>query len=147
MKRLSLLTFALLLVACRGKIAGTVPLAGDGDAEANIQTTGGKLTLWADTDGKWEGSENTKIDIRYDIEILQQGKSLARLTCQTSDANTSVCGTHTNIMGQHDADCELKLRCDVPAIPAGETVFRVKGTTGTNVKMIRKMSLNVRSGS
>ena len=144
---LSILSLSLILTACRGKLAGTATLTGNGEAEARFQSTGGKLTLWADTDGKWEGGENSHMDVRYDIEILQQGKTIGRLTCNTADVSTSVCGTHIDMGGSHSADCELKLPCPVPNVPAGETVFRVKATTGPNVKSTKKVSLNIRAGS
>ena len=141
-----LVAFALVsLVACRGKLLASAQLTGPGTAEGRFRSTGRKIALWADTDGKWTGPKSSRMDVRYDVDIVQNGTKIGSFVCGTQENGSStVCGTHSDIMGKHDGDCEVSLDCALPEIPAGETVMRVRATTGPNVKLVRKMSLNVR---
>jgi len=135
-----------LLAACRGKLLSTAVLLGPGVAETKFSTNGGKLVLWADTDGKWNGPKNSKMELTYDVEFSRAGASLGHVVCSTTErGGTNVCGSHSNIMGSHDADCEIELGCKVPSLPAGEVSMRVYATKGANVVLVRKMSLNVRA--
>lgn len=140
-----LLTLGLLLGGCRGKKLGTAELHGPGLAETMIQASGKKkLALWADLDGKWTGSDNSNMEIVYEVDVLQNGKPLGHLSCSTADSSTRVCGTVMTVNDSHDADCELALPCKVPPVAAGDVIFKVKATLGSNAKSVRKMSLNVR---
>lgn len=138
--------FALLalLAACRGKLLATAHLDGPGSAEARFTSTGKKLVFWADTEGRWTGGKSSRMEIVYDVDVLVDGALVAHVTCDSADVSTSVCGTHTNFMGDHEADCELKLKCAIPKVPPGEALLRVRGRKGANVLEVRNMSLNVR---
>ena len=140
------LGLALVLVGCRGKLIATASLHGPGKATTTFSATGRKLTLWADTDAKWNGSKNSKPNVAYEIDVKQGGKVLGHVSCSTDDrGGTSVCGTHTNTFGSHSADCEMLLGCSLPPLPAGEIELAVTGSTGPNVTSTTNMSLNVRA--
>jgi hypothetical protein len=130
---------------CRGKIVATAQLTAPGAAETRFPVTGKKLALWADTDGKWNGSKNSRFDATYEIDVLQNGATVGHISCSTMERDgTTVCGTHSNVMGSHDADCEIALGCRLPPLTGGEVQLRVTGRTGPTVKLVRKMSLNIR---
>jgi hypothetical protein len=136
---------AMSTMGCRGKLVGTAELLGPGTTEASFEASGKQLTLWADTDGKWRGGENSKMDVSYEIDVVRGGANLAHLSCSTASSGTQVCGTSTTINSAHDADCEIALACKLPDLAAGTFQLKVTGRTGPNVTLVRKMSLNVRS--
>lgn len=142
--RFGLLLLVLGAGACRGKVAGTAPLMGPGTVTAHVVATG-PIQVWADTDVRWVGPKSSKPELEYDVELKQNGKDVGRLQCSTSDrSGTSICGGHSNIMGEHNADCEISLNCPFPSI-SGDIEVKVTGRTGANVKSVKKMSLNFRS--
>ena len=148
--RFALAAIAVLvsLAGCRGKVLASAELTGPGIAEAQFIATGGKATLWADLDGAWSGTKNSQMEVRYEVELVQNGATIGSLVCDTkaNRGSSSVCGTHSDIHGEHEGDCEISLDCPLPQLPAGATVMRVKATTGSNVKSVKRMSLNLRGG-
>ncbi|MCC6526313.1 MAG: hypothetical protein IT373_26945 [Polyangiaceae bacterium] len=136
---------ALGLVACRGDIVVTAELHGPGTVEVRLPVTSQRLALWADTDGKWHGSKH--LLVRYEIDVLQEGKTIGHVSCSTNDVSVSVCGTTSNIGGAHSGDCEMKMNCQLPGLAeSGEVVLRVTAQPGDGVDAIDKISLNVRKG-
>lgn len=141
---LSLVALVTLLGGCRGKLVATASLRNAGAVDIKFRPPGKKLVLWADTDMKWKGPKTSKPDVSYEIEIMQGGKVVNKVSCSTNErAGTSICGSHSNIMGTHDADCEIELACSFPAL-SGEVELHVVGKTGPNVISSQKMSLNIR---
>lgn len=135
---------ALALGACRGKVAGTATLTGPGTVTTHVIATG-PIQVWADTDVSWTGPKSSKPLLEYDLELKQNGKDAGRLQCSTGDrAGTSICGSHTNVMGDHNADCEISLNCAFPSL-TGDIEVKATGRTGSNVKAVKKMSLNFRA--
>lgn len=141
--RFALLALALLFSGCRGKMLATAELHGAGTAEARFAATTAKLALWADTEGKWRGGK--RFPVSYDLAVTIDGKSLGHVTCSTADVSVSVCGTSVTIGSSHSADCELKMKCSLPALPAaGAIVLRVTAKLGPGVESTTNVSLNVR---
>jgi hypothetical protein len=130
------------VVGCRGKALGTAELHGAGTADAHFTSTGGKLALWADTDGKWRGTKH--MPVYYDVDFLVGGKSVGKVLCDTSDVSQSVCGMQVTIGAEHSGDCEMKLPCQVPTLPSGAVIMRVNAKPGPQVEKATKLSLNVR---
>jgi len=137
---------ALLAAGCRGKLYGTAPLSGPGTAEVTFTSTGAPVYLWADTDGSWEGaaSRHSYFPVHYEVEVLSQGKPIGHVSCSTEGASEQVCGSRTSVNGSHKGDCEIKLPCALPSIPAGPATLRVTGAPGKEATDVRKMSVNVR---
>jgi hypothetical protein len=137
------------LFGCRGKLLATASLSGPGTAEARF-TPGKNMRLWADYDGEWTGgggSKHSKPPLKYDIDVLQGGKSLGRITCTTpSNGGTKVCSGETSIGNDHTGNCEVSLDCNLPALGSGEVTLKVTGSFSdpARIKKVTKMSLNVR---
>ncbi len=138
------LLLALGGAGCRGKLVASAALTGPGTAEASFVASGKPLRLWADTDGEWKGGKSAKLNVTYDVVVLRSGQELTRITCTTEDVRSTVCGVHKHVDGVHDADCELQLGCALPSLTPGDVQLRVTATTGPNVTLARKLSLNVR---
>ena len=121
-------------------------LNGAGTADAHFQATGAPVVLWADTDGKWRGpnSRYSHFPVHYEIDVLSKGSKVAHVSCDTQDTKEAVCGVRTSDGDTHSGDCELKLACALPAIPAGDCVLQVTGTPGKEALEVKKMSINVR---
>jgi len=146
MRSILLVPVASLLVVtgCRGKAVATAELHGPGTADAQFQSTGAPLVLWADTDGKWHGGSNSRFAVHYEIDILANGTKTGHIACDTKDSSESVCGTKSSSGDVHTGDCEIKLTCAVPAIPAGPATLHVTGSLGAGTSDVKKMSINVR---
>lgn len=141
---LALAALATSTAACRGKVAGSAALAGPGTVTTHLVVTG-PIQVWADTDVRWSGAKNSKPELEYDVDLKQNGKSVGHLQCSTGErSGTSICGTHTNIMGDHNADCEIALNCPFPSVN-GDVEIKVTGRTGSNVRAVRKMGVNFRA--
>jgi hypothetical protein len=138
------LSLSALVVGCRGKVVGTAALSGPGSADVEIHTTGAPLTLWADTDGEWHGGSHSHFAAHYEIDVHVGGTSIGHVTCDTKDTTESVCGTKVSNGNDHRGDCELKLACALPTIPAGSAKLHVVGTLGAGTSNVKKMSINVR---
>lgn len=144
MKARIVFALALGLAACRGRVAGTAPLSGPGTVTTHLVATGRPIQVWADTDVSWVGQKSSKPDLEYVLDLKQNGQDVGHLECSTTArSGTSICGTHSNIMGEHRADCEISLDCPFPNL-SGDIEIRVTGRTGGNVKSVKKMSLNFR---
>lgn len=140
------IVLALALAGCRGKLVATAELKGPGTATTHFASTPKPVTVWADTDAKWTGGEHSKPEISYEVDVRQNGKDVGNVSCSTTNSGgKTVCGTDSNIMGTHDADCEYLLACTLPALQPGDVEVKVTGATGANVKSTKKMSLNFRA--
>lgn len=139
------IALAASLVGCRGDKVTTIALAGPGTAEGKYMS-GPDVVLWSDWEGEWQGSKNSKLSVAYDIEVLQAGARIAQLTCVTTNTTTSFCGRSVGIFNNRSADCEVLLKCELPATKPGEVVLRVTGRMGdpSRTKSIKKMDLVVR---
>ncbi|HEY1694498.1 MAG TPA: hypothetical protein VGG39_20150 [Polyangiaceae bacterium] len=134
----------LVLTGCRGKVLGTAELHGPGTADAHFTSTGAPVVLWADTDGKWHGGQHSHFAVHYEIDVLSGGKNVGHVACDTKDSSESVCGVEVSDGNEHHGDCELKLACQLPAIPAGPADLHVTATIGAGTSDVKKMSVNVR---
>jgi hypothetical protein len=134
----------LLVTACRGKVLATADLPGPGAADVHFTSTGGPIFLWADTDGKWHGGSHSRFAAHYEIDILSGGTKTGHVACDTKDTQVTVCGVEVSNGNEHSGDCELKLACDVPTIPAGDAALHVVATLGAGTSDVKKMSINVR---
>jgi len=146
-KKLSrfLLCGLLIGASCRGPILATAELHGAGHAEVKFTSTGRPVVLWADTAGEWYGAGRySRLPVHYEIDIDASGKEVGHITCDTATSQTKVCGNRLAVGRDKRADCEYKLTCKLPPLPAGEIVLKVTGTPGKTVKQVTKMSLNVR---
>jgi hypothetical protein len=139
-----LIACVLVMAACRGKLVATAELHGAGTAEARFHATGAPLILWADTDGKWRGNSKSHLPVHYDVDVLAGGANSGHVSCDTKDSRQSVCGVHVSSGDVQRGDCELKLACRLPAVPAGDIVLRVKGEPGKSATEVKKLSINVR---
>lgn len=135
---------ALSLVACRGKAIGTANLAGTQSADVSFTADGKPLVLWADTDGEWHGGGNSRFAAHYDIDVMSGTNKLGHISCDTADAHEEVCGTKISNGNDHHGDCEIKLECVVPTIPAGPASMHVVGTIGAGTSNVKKMNINIR---
>jgi len=144
-RRLFLVACVLVTTACRGKLVASAELHGAGTAEAHFRSTGAPLVLWADTDGKWRGSnKQSRFPVQYEIDVLAGGSNVGHVSCATRDSRVQVCGTRISAGGVQSGDCELRLVCTLPAIPVGDAVLRVKGEPGKDAMEVKRMSINVR---
>lgn len=127
------------------KIA-TVTLAGPGTAEARY-TSEKTLTVWSDWTGEWRGTSRSKLQLAYDIELLQGGKSVGKVSCDTSSVKSSFCSSDWNTMGHRKASCEVQMKCELPDTKPGEVTVRVVGKLldPANTKKVDKMDLNLRT--
>jgi hypothetical protein len=136
----------LVLGGCRGKLLATAHLASPGTAEVHFRPAKG-LQLWSDYDGEWTGNHNAKMPIKYDIDVIQNGKSLGKIACNAETASTSVCGSSTTMNSDHTGNCEVKLDCSLPTLGPSEVTLKVTGRVDSSrVRRVTNMSLNVREG-
>jgi hypothetical protein len=138
------LALALGLVGCRGNVLGTAELHGPGTAEAHFQSTGAPVFFWADTEGRWAGTKRSHFAAHYEIDITGGGHAIGHVSCDTKDSSESVCGTRVSDGATNHGDCEVKLTCAVPPVPAGPATLEVVATVGAGTSDVKKMSLNVR---
>lgn len=140
------MVLAVAMGGCRGKLIARADIrASGGSAEVSATPPAG-ATVWADTDGEWNGPKNSYMAITYTIEIMQGGKATGTFTCDTSVVETAVCGSVTNIGGHHSADCELLLSaCKLPSAATGAVTLKITAKTGANVTVARNLSLNFRA--
>lgn len=136
---------ALGLVGCRGEKVTTIALAAPGTAEGKYQS-GPDVVLWADSDGEWRGSKSSKLSLIYDVEVFQAGAKVGQINCATTSSTTSICGSSRTFGSERSEDCEVLLKCELPATKPGEVVLRVTGQMGdpARTKRIKKMDLVVR---
>jgi hypothetical protein len=135
----------LLVTGCRGKVVATAELHGPGAADAHFTATGAPLVLWADTDGQWHGGAHSRFAAHYEIDVLTgTGSKIGHIACDTKDASESVCGVEVSDGDTHHGDCEIKLPCELPVIPAGAASLHVTASVGAGTSAVKKMSINVR---
>ncbi len=131
-------------VGCRGKMVATAVLSGPGTADVQFESTGKPLVLWADTEGSWIGDKRSRFPALYEIDVLSNGAKIGHVTCDTSTSTMRVCGTRVSVNNSRQGDCELKLTCRLPPIPAGSASLHVTGSSGPGASNIKNMSINVR---
>jgi hypothetical protein len=151
--RPSVLSFTLIasatlaLPGCRGKLLATARLTGPGTAEVHFRGGGKTHRLWSDYDGTWTGPKHSRLPIKYDIDVIQNAKSLGKISCDTeASSGTAVCGSETTINNQHTGNCEVSLACALPALGPSEVTLKVTARIGdpSRVSRVSNMSLNVR---
>jgi len=136
------------LAGCRGKLLATAHLTAPGSAEVHFRGGGKSYKLWSDYEGSWRGSQkNARMPLHYDVEVIQNGKSLAKLSCDTeSNGGTAVCGSQTRVNDQHTGNCEVSLTCGLPELGPSDVTLKVTGKYAdpSRVSHVSNMSLNVR---
>ena len=148
MRILGLAFLLLVLAACtsRGPLLARAELRGPGTAEAKFRTPATPPQLWASLDGTWSGGRYSKHPVHYEIDVLHAGQSLGHVACDTSSASYSVCGSSLTVGSTHSGDCEVRLECQLPLLPAnGDVTLRVTGARAGSIEKIADMSLLVRA--
>lgn len=109
-------------------------------------TTDKAIALWSDYGGEWEGGSKSHLPLAYDIEVLQGGAVVGKVSCDTRSVRQSVCSGGSSIFGKRTGACEVELKCDLPETKPGEVTLRVTGRLPdpAKVKKVYKMHLNVR---
>ena len=135
-----------MLFGMRGDLIVTAPLSGAGSAEARFVATGGDLALWASLNGSSSSSPGSKtlrkiLPVRYDIEVIHDGKLLHTLSVETQRSRPS-----QKLVCTRAPDCEVYLE-DLPKLPPGPVLLRVKGTPHPDFTHVKDMSLLVRKGT
>lgn len=131
---------------CRGKLVARADIRASGGSAEVTTTLPAGATIWADTDGEWNGPKKSYMAITYTIEVMEGGKATGTVTCDTSVVETAVCGSVTNIGGHHSADCELLLStCKLPNGASGPVTLKITAKTGANVTAARNLSMNFRA--
>ncbi|MBX7078305.1 MAG: hypothetical protein K1X88_03890 [Nannocystaceae bacterium] len=136
-----------LVCGCRGDLLAKAELHGEGVAQARIASGPDALALWGQVEGKWRGGKLDKLPVAWDVEVTQQGTLVERLACDTDHVESVICGVHAFVDGVHEADCELRLSCRMPALAPGEVVLDVTGRMlrPAQILAITEMSLHVRA--
>ena len=80
---------------------------------------------------------------RFDV-LTGTGSKVGHIACDTKDSSESVCGVEVSDGDTHHGDCELKLPCELPSIPAGPASLHVVASVGPGTSEVKKMSVNVR---
>jgi hypothetical protein len=133
----------VLLAACRGAPVATVELPTDATPqEVHFVSKGKPVALWSDTDGKWTNTRNMPVD--YDVEFLVGGKTIGRVQCDGRSATTRVCRSEVSINSEHSGNCEVKMHCAAPTLPAGDVVVRVTARRESSVSALTHRALVVR---
>ncbi len=145
-RALALAALCLGLLGCRGdRIAGVAMLApGTGEARFTSDKT---LSLWSDWSGEWEGGTKSHLPLAYEIEVLQGGAVVGKVSCDTKSIRQSVCSGGSSIFGHRTGACEDEMKCDLPDTKPGEITLRVTGRLldPAKTKKVHKMHLNVRA--
>lgn len=141
----ALLALVVGLAGCQGDLLATAVLTGPGTAEARFTTTG-PVVLWSDWSGEWSGNNAAKLSLVYEIDVEQAGVLVGHVTCNTTRSSATSCVNERELPTSESADCEVKLRCELPPTKPGEIVLRVTGRLGDpdHTKRVSKMSLRVR---
>ncbi len=149
MYKRALCTFVLAasaLSGCRSKLVSHADIRTSGGFAEVMMTLPAGASIWADTDGEWNGPKNSYMSVAYTIEVLEDGKVTGTVTCDTSATESAVCGSITNIGGHHAGDCELRLSsCKVPNGVTGAVTLKITARSGANVTVVRNLSLNFRA--
>ena|SRR5438105_1765487 len=138
-----------LLAGCRGDLLASAKLPGPGTAQTRFDS-GKDVELWSAFDGQWEGNASSKYSkppLAYQIEVLQGGDVVGKVTCVTATSSSRVCGEFKKVGGEFEGDCEFRMNCELPKLRPGEVVLRVTGKLAdpARVKQVKDMSLNVRA--
>ena len=54
--------------------------------------------------------------IIYDVDVVEPGKPVVRISCDARSTTMAVCGSQTNLFGELDAECQVKLPCALPPL-------------------------------
>lgn len=110
----------LTLVAC-GKEEARIPFAADGAGQTTADMKAGDVAFWTDIDVSFEGDAS----LRYEIELLQGGKTVGSTTCnplgQLPMKSTWV---ETNAGDKHSRSGNGKMACDLKLVTAGATTVK-----------------------
>ena len=134
----------------RGPVVAKAELTQPGTAETRfIHQSGAGYILWATLSGKHrsnQGRASSTMPIIYDVDVVEPGKPVVRITCDARSTTMAVCGSQTNLFGELDAECEVKLPCTLPPLGSSEVVLRVAGRAAepARILLIRDMSVVVR---
>lgn len=110
----------LLLAAC-GKEVGRVPLHGEGKGETTVQVTQGKpLAVWTSLDVKYTGS----FAAIYDVELVQEGSTVAKTQCNPFDVNVKTGSKVVNIGDDHSMSYNGKMKCELAPSRNGNATIR-----------------------
>jgi len=71
-------------------------------------------------------TEYWDFDLNYDIELLQNGKSIGKTYCNALDIGTFINLVETNINDKHNIKYLWKMRCDLMVPEASETTVNIK---------------------
>jgi hypothetical protein len=132
-----------ILTGCRGKplAVADLPTAG-GSTEVHLRSTGKPVALWSDTNGKWTGGAN--LPVTYQVEFVVNGSTIGRIACESASASTRVCAQKSNIGSSHSGNCEVKMGCAAPALPAGDVLVKVTARPALVVTELTHLALVVR---
>ncbi len=144
MRRASIiLVFVAFLSACRGKPLATAELgSAGGSAQVHFASNGKPIALWSDSDGKWTGHQN--LPVHYLVDFVVGGSIVGRAECRSEAASTRVCRSTVTVNGNHSGNCEVKLSCTTPTLPAGDVVVQVTAKPGPEVSELKHLALVVR---
>jgi len=152
--RFALVVALVFAAGCRGKVVGTAELRGSGSANVEFQSSGEPLVLWADTDGDWRDNlacnprvkqtQQAYFPVHYEIDVHAKGAKIGHVACDTVSADAASCRATSCTNESYSANCELRLTCRLPPIPAGPASLSVVGSVGAAVASVRRMSINVR---
>lgn len=133
------------LLGCRGDKIATVVLAGPGTAEVRFASEK-TVTLWSDWEGEWKGGTRSKLQLAYEVEVLQAGILVGKVGCDTISVLESVCSGGSNEHGNRKDRCEVQMKCELPDTMPGEITLRVTGRLlePATTKSVTKMNVNVR---
>lgn len=137
---------ALALVGCRGEKVATVELAGpDITAETKFTTTK-QVVLWSDWDAVWKGRKNMDFPVSYKVDVLQAGALVGTVSCDTKSSSQGTCKPGADMTTPYRAQCEVRLKCELPETKPGEITLRVTATLvdPANTKQVTQLNLNVR---
>ncbi len=137
---------SLAACASRGPLLARAELRGPGTAEARFLSTATPPELWVSLDGMWSGGRYSKLPIHFEIDVMHAGQSPGHIACDTGTASYSVCGASRTVGSTHSGDCEVRLECQLPALPPdADVTLRVTGSRAGPIETIVDMSLLVRS--
>ena len=142
----SCLAASSMLVGCRGDKLATVELAGpDVVGEAKFTTTK-QVVLWSDWDAVWKGRRNMDFPVTYKVEVLQAGALVGTVTCDTKSNSQGTCKIGVNFSEAYRAQCEVRMKCELPETKPGEITLRVSAKLDDpgNTKQVTQLNVNVR---
>lgn len=86
---------SLSLLGCRGDRIAGVALLAPGTGETRF-TSDKQLSLWSDWSGEWQGGSKSHLPLAYEIDVLQGGALVGKVSCDTRSTRQAVCGGGSN---------------------------------------------------